>query len=124
MLEGEQGRDICSRAYDRDWIREAPAFIVVCGHHDESWHRAFDGKDHADIDVAIATEHICLTATTLGLGTCWVCNFDPAQLSADLHLPEGVEPVAIIPIGYPAYDEKAPARKRKDLDDILQWGVD
>ena len=73
--------------------------------------------------MAIATEHICLTATTLGLGTCWVCNFDPPQLRTDLHLPEHIEPIAIIPIGYPAYDEKAPARKRKALDDILQWGI-
>lgn len=51
VLEGEQGRDICARAYDREWIREAPAFIIVCGHHDESWHRSYDSKDHADIDV-------------------------------------------------------------------------
>ncbi|MDE6137298.1 MAG: nitroreductase family protein [Muribaculaceae bacterium] len=123
VLEGEQGRDICGRAYDREWIRTAPSFIIVCGHHDEAWHRPFDGKDHTDVDIAIATEHICLTATTLGLGTCWVCNFDPATLSADLHLPEGVEPIVIIPIGYPDYDEQAPARKRKALDDILQWGV-
>ena len=123
VLEGDEGREICSRAYDREWIREAPAFIIVCGHHDDAWHRPFDGKDHTDVDVAIATEHICLTATTLGLGTCWVCNFDPEKLNADLHLPAGVEPVAIIPIGYPGYDEKAPARKRKELDEILQWGV-
>lgn len=123
VLEGEQGREICSRAYDREWIRTAPAFIIVCGHHDEAWHRSFDGKDHTDVDIAIATEHICLTATTLGLGTCWVCNFDPALLAADLHLPEGTEPIVIIPIGYPDYDEQAPARRRKELDDILQWGV-
>lgn len=123
VLEGEEGRAIAYDAYRRDWIKEAPVFIIVCGHHDEAWHRPADGKDHTDVDVAIATEHICLTATTLGLGTCWVCNFEPAVLRAALDLPEGVEPVAIIPLGYPGYDEKAPARQRKQLDDIVQWGI-
>ncbi|MBD5276865.1 MAG: nitroreductase [Bacteroides sp.] len=123
VLEGEEGREIAFEAYRRDWIKEAPVFIIVCGHHDEAWLRPADGKDHTDVDVAIATEHICLTATTLGLGTCWVCNFDPAVLREALALPEGVEPVAIIPLGYPGYDDKAPARVRKQLDEIVQWGV-
>ena len=122
-------KDLCVRkrvyqeACRQEFLTEAPVFIIVCGHHDEAWHRPADGKDHTDVDVAIATEHICLTATTLGLGTCWVCNFDPAVLREALALPEGVEPVAIIPLGYPGYDDKAPARVRKQLDEIVQWGV-
>ena len=81
--------------------------------------RPHDGHNHIDIDIAIATEHICLQAAELGLGTCWICHFDPARLTVDLALPHGIVPKAIIPVGYPAEGVKAPAKNRKTLDEIL-----
>lgn len=36
--------------------------IVVCVNTDIAWKRQFDNKNHADIDGAITTEHICLAA--------------------------------------------------------------
>ncbi|MFW6310400.1 MAG: nitroreductase family protein, partial [Prolixibacteraceae bacterium] len=40
--------------YQRDWIKTAPAVILICSDHSTSWKRGKDGKDSADIDVAIA----------------------------------------------------------------------
>lgn len=112
---------ICG-AYSREWIQTAPAYIIACGVHSEAWHRAYDGKDHTDVDLAIAVEHICLAASSLGLGTCWVCNFDAAAITRDFNLPEGIEPIAIIPIGRPSADSHRPEKARKPLDDIVKWG--
>ncbi len=110
------------KAYPREWAMTAPALIVACGNHSEAWHRGSDGKDHTDVDVAIAVEHICLAAASFGLGTCWVCNFDPAVVTEALNLLDTLEPIAIIPIGYPASGTTAPAKQRKSFDEILQWG--
>lgn len=77
-----------------------------------------DGKDHADIDVAIAVEHLCLAATEQGLGTCWVCNFDVPLCREVLQLPVHIEPAVLIPVGYPAEQEMS-TKKRKSLDEIL-----
>lgn len=44
--------------YKREWLATAPCIIVACVNHNESWHRRADNKDHADIDIAIAVEHI------------------------------------------------------------------
>ncbi|WP_440441272.1 nitroreductase family protein, partial [Phocaeicola coprocola] len=63
-------------AYPREWIKTAPCIIVACGDHNVAWHRKLDNKDHTDVDVSIAVEHLCLAAAEQGLGTCWVCNFD------------------------------------------------
>lgn len=115
-------RDAACRSYGRDWIRTVPEIIVACGLHDEAWHRPCDGKDHTDVDLAIAIEHLCLTASSLGLATCWVCNFDPQVIRAAFGLPESVEPVALIPIGYPVQGAEAPSKKRKAIDEILKWG--
>lgn len=110
-----------AEAYPRDWFRTAPACIVACGNHNVSWHRAADGKDHCDIDVAIAAEHICLAATEVGLGTCWVCNFDTALCRELLDLPSYVEPIVLLPIGFPAADVVPLPKNRKLLDEIVVW---
>lgn len=112
---------VCS-TYNRDWIKAAPAIIVLCGVHGEAWRRA-DGKDHCDIDVAIAADHMTLAAVEKGLGTCWVCNFDSMALAKALRLPKGTEPAVLLPIGYPA-DSADPERhgdKRKAEEEIIFW---
>ena len=103
-----------------EWIMSAPCIIVACAKHDESWHRRSDNKDHADIDLAIAIEHLCLAAAEQGLGTCWVCNFDAALCHQLMSLPEEMEPVALIPVGYTP-DTEIPEKKRKDMDEICTY---
>lgn len=122
VADSPEQRAAILAAYDREWARTAPEFIVACGLHDEAWHRASDGKDHTDVDVAIAVEHLCLAATSLGLATCWVCNFDITPIREAFCLPENVEPIAILPLGYPAENSAVPAKKRKDLSEIMKWG--
>lgn len=105
-------------AYPREWIQTAPCIIVACADHTQSWHRKADNKDHADIDLSIAIEHLCLAAAEQGLGTCWVCNFDVPVCREVMQLPEQFEPVALIPIGYPAV-QALPDKKRKPLEEIM-----
>ncbi|MFI3239722.1 MAG: nitroreductase family protein [Bacteroidales bacterium] len=113
--------EVLYKSYPRDFIQTAPLCIVAVGAHHQAWHRAHDGKDHTDVDLSIAIEHICLAATSLGLGTCWICNFDPVICREGLSIPEGWEPIAIIPLGYPATDA-TPMKKRKEMDEIVKWG--
>jgi nitroreductase len=108
--------------YHREWFRTAPAVIVVLGDHNQGWHRKEDGKDHTDIDVAIAVDHITLAATELGLGTCWVCNFHTTQCSEFFELPNHLEPIALIPVGYPA-EQAIPSKKRKEASEIIHWNT-
>ena len=86
----------------------------------EGWTRPFDEHSHIDVDLAIAVEHLCLSATEHGLATCWVCNFDPAVLRGKLGLDDKLTPVAILPVGYPASD-KIPAKNRKQPEEIITW---
>lgn len=105
--------------YPRNWFRKAPACIVICSDHQQSWKRKSDGKDFADVDTAIAIDHLVLKATELGLGTCWVCNFDADLARKKLQLPDYIEPLAIIPIGYS--NSEAPEKIRKKLSDLVHW---
>ena len=47
----------------------APVVIGVGYDPKESWHREHDGKDHGEIDAAIAVTQMMLQAADLGLGT-------------------------------------------------------
>ena len=123
VIDTDPLREKVIASYNREWVKNVPVFIIALGLHDEAWKRLYDGKDHTDVDVAIAVEHICLAATSMDLGTCWICNFDAAKLSADLNLPEGIEPIAIIPLGYPNPTAAVPLKNRKPFDQIVKWGA-
>ncbi len=118
LTEAENLNDF-HEVYPRNWFREAPVCIVICSDHSQSWKRKPDGKDFADVDVAIAIDHLVLKATELGLGTCWICNFDVLLARKKLQLPAHIEPVAIVPIGYT--NSVAPVKTRKSLSEIVRW---
>ncbi len=108
------------RVYYREWFTQAPLVLCVCAVLSEAWTRArFDGKSYADVDAAIVMDHLVLAAADVGLGTCWVAAFDPAAARQVLGLPDGVEPVAFTPLGYPA-DLPAP-KERKPLADLVRY---
>jgi nitroreductase len=78
-----------------------------------------DRKNYSEVDVTIAMDHLILAATDLGLGTCWIAAFDPAAAREVLGLPDGVEPIAFTPLGYPA-DQPKP-KKRKSLSELVRY---
>ena len=119
VVKGKNKTNIQS-CYQRDWFVAAPLYIVLCADHSKSWKRK-DGKDHVDIDVAIAADHMALAATDIGLSTCWVCNFDKDKLIQVLNLPTEFEPIVILPLGYPddETDVNRHETKRKKLDEIV-----
>jgi nitroreductase len=119
VLRDESRRRELSAAFPRDWLSKAPVIVAACCDTKAAWTRHQDGKRHGDVDLAIAVEHMALAAAELGLGCCWVCAFDPAVARKALGLPEGIEPVVLLPLGYPA-EEGAP-KKRKPLSEIVRW---
>ncbi len=107
------------RIYDRGWFTQAPVVLCACAIPAQGWVR-MDDKIYTDVDVAIAMDHLVLAATALGLGTCWIADFDPAAAREVLGLPDGVEPIVFTPLGYPA-DRPRP-KARKPLSDLVRYG--
>ncbi len=119
VVQHPQNLEKVHSVYKREWIRSAPAIVIVCSDHQQSWKRGNDSKDFADVDIAIAVDHMTLQASELGLGTCWVCNFDAKRCSEIFELPSHIEPVVLLPLGYP--DEDVKEKKRKPLDETVHW---
>ena len=81
-------------------IYNAPLAIIVCADSFKCVETTFDNKQTTDIDAAILTDHMMLQATELGLGTVWVCFFKPDIIKQEFSLPDHLEPVNILAIGY------------------------
>jgi len=83
-------------------IAEAPAAIVAFA-VEEDIPVTIGGYISAyPLDVAVAVDHLQLAATSEGLGTNWLVEFNEQKVRAVLSVPEGIHPIALIPIGFPA----------------------
>jgi len=100
------------------FLAESPVAIVVCGDKKASPH-------WYAIDTAIALEHLVLAATALGLGTCWVGAFNQEAIREMLKLPQKLDIVALMALGYRRKKLDLLAkilhmiRRRKKLEDIV-----
>lgn len=59
-----------------------PVMLLVAYDPEAAWKREDDGKNHGEIDAAIAVTQMMLQAADLGLGTTYVGMFDPEKLHA------------------------------------------
>jgi len=122
VVSEKEGLNNIYDCYSRDWVKTSPMFIIVCGNSEASWKRPADGKDHVDIDAGIAIEHICLAAVEENIGTCIICHFDVKLCKESFGIPEQIEPLAIISIGYPSDPNifEKTLKKRKAIEEIVR----
>lgn len=122
VVKSDEAKQKLQECYGREWFKTAPMYIVGMRNKQENWVRKEDNKPHGDIDVAIATEHLCLSAAERGLGTCWVCNYDPQKMHEYFEQGERAdfEAVVIVPIGHIAEDCPHAEKKRKELSEIVE----
>lgn len=111
-------KDELKKIYPQEWFVQAPYVIGICGIPERNWVRR-DGRNYVDVDSAIVMDHLVLSATDLGLGTCWIGAFDPDAAREFLNLPQDMEPIAFTPIGYPA--DKPGTKKRKPLAELVNY---
>lgn len=101
----------------------APVIMIICYDKNVSWKRKYDDKDEGIVDASIVTTHMMLEAQDLGLGTTWIGSFDPESLKETYDIPENLEPVALLAVGYPGEDATPSAmhEKRNSMEEMVYW---
>ena len=100
-----------------------PVILAVAYDPQVSWKRETDGKDHGEIDASLAVSQMMLQAADLGLGTTYVGMFQPEKLLEAFPEMEGLCPIALLPLGYPA-EGAHPARlhtDRRALEELVRY---
>jgi len=95
-------------------LGEPPAVIAVCQDLSEARRKGGElgASFLAPVDAAMATQNILLAAYDAGLGSCVVASFHKGAVARLLRLPEGVEPVLLVSIGWPERVPPSPGRRR------------
>lgn len=65
-----------------------------------------------------------LEATEQGLGSLWVCWFDPKIVREEFELPDNLEPINLLALGYADTEEKGSDRhktERISLDELVTY---
>ncbi len=83
---------------------DTPCAMLICYNKDECWTRPYDGNQSGIVDASIVTTHMMLQAAELGVGSTWVMHFNPFKMREAFSIPENIEPVALLVMGYPASD--------------------
>jgi nitroreductase len=102
--------------YKADFLQDAPVVIVVCVDHERSFNREVE-------NAVLATANILLGAYERGLGSVYMSAYkreDPevsAEIRRALDIPDGVDPITIIPLGYP--DETPEPKEIGLLDEVV-----
>lgn len=93
VTDAEKRRKLAQPRFAK-FLSQAPAVIVGCGDQEASpnWYV---------VDVAISMQNMVLTATSEGLGTCWIGSFDENQIKEMLRIPEKFRIVALLAVGFP-----------------------
>lgn len=102
----------------------APLAIIVCGDHSNVFVRPYDNKDMVMVDASIVADHIVLEAEDLGLSSCWLTYFNPSIINKEFNIPNNLEPVAIIALGYADVKKASPdrhTRDRKSIEDFVYY---
>jgi len=94
-------------------IKDAAACIIVCG---------YLNKKYVVEDCCVASENILLAANALGIGSCWIAGKGKdysKEVSSLLKVPEGIEVITLIALGYPA--ELASMPKKRSTEEVIHW---
>lgn len=101
----------------------APTAMLVCHNKEESWKRVYDGALSSPVDAVIVTTYMMLAAQNEGVGTCWVMHFNPVAMRENFNIPNNIEPVALLVMGYPAEQAKPLDMhfKFRPMDEIVTY---
>lgn len=102
---------------------KAPAFVVIT--EEKATLKAtiaavMKSQAYAQIDVGLATAHLCLAATEQGLSTCIIGWFSEDKLKDLLGISKAKRIRLVVAVGYAA-DDKLREKKRKPLEEIATF---
>jgi nitroreductase len=92
----------------RHWLVEAPLILVVCLDHIRAKVRFGErGEKIFGIqDTGFAIQNIRLVALEHGVKSCLLREFDAQQIAQILELPQHIEPLILIPMGFSALEPR------------------
>jgi nitroreductase len=112
-------QSLVEAATGQSFIAEAPVTLVFSSHAERAATKYGErGRQlYALQDTTIAATYAQLAAAAAGLGSTWVGQFDEAAVTRLLKLDPGLQPIALLTVGYPA--ELPEPTPRRHLTEVV-----
>jgi len=115
VKDPQKRKELAEAASHQSFVGEAP--IVIAAVALNTTHIMQCGIPSYPVDLAIAVDHITLSAVDEGLGTCWIGAFSQEEVKRILKVPDPYKVVALLPLGFPA--DKPGFKSRKPIEEII-----
>lgn len=112
-------RRLLAESTEQEFLANAPICLVFCTDAERSAQTFGErGRElYALQDTTIAAAYAQLAAAACGLGSAWIGYFNASDVAHILELRQGLQPVAMLALGYPAELPEPTTRRR--LDEIV-----
>jgi len=106
------------RAYAADFLEKAPVIVVVCVEKERSFGRGLENG-------VLAGAYLMLAACTRGLSGVYMTPYSAQEpklaeeLGQLLRIPKNIDPITIIPLGYP--EGAPPAKALRPLEEMVHF---
>ncbi len=115
VKDNELKRKLAQAALNQNSIAQAPLAVVGCTDNSIIKNYGECGIQLFSVqDVSCCIMQMMLVALENGLGTVWIGAFHEKEVAKILNLPSNLNPVAIVPVGYPSENPHAPQRVSKE----------
>ncbi len=109
VTDGQSLQRLVAASGNQRFVGECSAYLIGVTER---------GAHYSAIDVTIALDHLSLRAVELGLGTCWIGDFEPDEVKAIVGIPDDRDVPICMTLGYPAV--LPAARRRKDFSALFR----
>ena len=99
----------------------ASTIIVISYEKDDEQNESEFSRKYGLIDTGIVATHMCLEATSLGLGTTMVGLFDRELIKKLFNIPENYQPELLLPIGYIDRKPSILHERRKTIEELVKY---
>ena len=116
VLTDDEVKEKLSHGRWNTFVKDSAVTVVGCGYVGEEY-----GRRWSTVDTTIALQNMVLAAWALGIGSCWIGDFQEAEVKRLLNIPDEWNVVALVTFGYPA--ETPRHRQKKPIDEIVSYNT-
>lgn len=103
---------------------QAQVVLLITADTDKVWKNPIEKEyNTSEMDGSIACTYFMLKAWELGIGSVWIRYFNSLELKEAFQLPEHIQPICLLALGYPSADSTPTFRhnEKQSLENLITY---